>query len=126
MNEQQVAAPSKWQNEVFDLLRRGGVTQFAYVPDAGHHARRLRRGQPVAVHDGTGGRAGVAGRRRDLPARRNAGRGLGGSERFIDHGVPGGASGGGAVHPETARRQTLLRKPTMSSSANDNSGSDAP
>src|SRR5262250_3579758 len=36
MNEQQVAAPTKWQDEVFDLLRRGGVTQFAYVPDAGH------------------------------------------------------------------------------------------
>jgi sulfopyruvate decarboxylase alpha subunit len=36
MNEQQVAAPTRWQDEVFDLLRRGGVTQFAYVPDAGH------------------------------------------------------------------------------------------
>src|SRR5882724_4357760 len=36
MNEQHVAAPTKWQDEVFDLLRRGGVTQFAYVPDAGH------------------------------------------------------------------------------------------
>ena len=36
MNEQQVAAPTKWQDEVFDLLRRSGVTQFAYVPDAGH------------------------------------------------------------------------------------------
>ena len=36
MNEQQVAAPTQWQDEVFDLLRRGGVTQFAYVPDAGH------------------------------------------------------------------------------------------
>ena len=36
MNEQHVAAPSKWQDEVFELLRRGGVTQFSYVPDAGH------------------------------------------------------------------------------------------
>src|SRR5436853_4344043 len=36
MDEQHVAAPTKWQDEVFDLLRRGGVTQFAYVPDAGH------------------------------------------------------------------------------------------
>src|SRR5262245_47363729 len=26
----------QWQDEVFDLLRRNGVTQFAYVPDAGH------------------------------------------------------------------------------------------
>ena len=34
MSEQ--AAPTRWQDEVFDLLRRGGVTQFAYVPDAGH------------------------------------------------------------------------------------------
>jgi len=25
-----------WQHEVFDLLRRHNVTQFAYVPDAGH------------------------------------------------------------------------------------------
>ena len=28
-------APS-WQNELYDLLRRHDVTQFAYVPDAGH------------------------------------------------------------------------------------------
>jgi sulfopyruvate decarboxylase alpha subunit len=26
----------RWQDEVFDLLRRHRVTQFAYVPDAGH------------------------------------------------------------------------------------------
>jgi sulfopyruvate decarboxylase alpha subunit len=25
-----------WQNELYDLLRRNGVTQFCYVPDAGH------------------------------------------------------------------------------------------
>jgi len=25
-----------WQNELYDLLRRHSVTQFAYVPDAGH------------------------------------------------------------------------------------------
>jgi sulfopyruvate decarboxylase alpha subunit len=25
-----------WQDEVYDLLRRHNVTQFAYVPDAGH------------------------------------------------------------------------------------------
>jgi sulfopyruvate decarboxylase alpha subunit len=36
MNEQRVAAPTKWQDQVFDLLRQGGVTQFGYVPDAGH------------------------------------------------------------------------------------------
>jgi sulfopyruvate decarboxylase alpha subunit len=28
--------PTKWQDELYDLLRRHGVTQFAYVPDAGH------------------------------------------------------------------------------------------
>jgi sulfopyruvate decarboxylase alpha subunit len=30
-----VKAPA-WQDDVFDLLRQNGVTQFAYVPDAGH------------------------------------------------------------------------------------------
>jgi sulfopyruvate decarboxylase alpha subunit len=28
--------PVKWQDELYDLLRRNGITQFAYVPDAGH------------------------------------------------------------------------------------------
>jgi sulfopyruvate decarboxylase alpha subunit len=28
--------PTSWQDEVFDLLRRHRITQFAYVPDAGH------------------------------------------------------------------------------------------
>jgi len=28
--------PEGWQHEVYDLLRRSRVTQFAYVPDAGH------------------------------------------------------------------------------------------
>ena len=26
----------KWQDELYDELRRSGITQFAYVPDAGH------------------------------------------------------------------------------------------
>ena len=26
----------RWQDELYDLLRRNNVTQFAYVPDAGH------------------------------------------------------------------------------------------
>lgn len=26
----------RWQDELYDELRRSGVTQFAYVPDAGH------------------------------------------------------------------------------------------
>jgi len=25
-----------WQNQLYDALRRNGVTQFSYVPDAGH------------------------------------------------------------------------------------------
>ena len=28
--------PSRWQDDLYDLLRRNNVTQFAYVPDAGH------------------------------------------------------------------------------------------
>jgi sulfopyruvate decarboxylase alpha subunit len=30
------AAPARWQDELYDLLRRHNITQFAYVPDAGH------------------------------------------------------------------------------------------
>ena len=29
-------ASAGWQNDLYDLLRQYGVTQFAYVPDAGH------------------------------------------------------------------------------------------
>src|ERR671928_701250 len=29
-------AAARWQDELYDLLRRHNVTQFAYVPDAGH------------------------------------------------------------------------------------------
>jgi sulfopyruvate decarboxylase TPP-binding subunit len=28
--------PASWQDDLYDLLRRHDVTQFAYVPDAGH------------------------------------------------------------------------------------------
>ena len=28
--------PTGWPDELYDLLRRNNVTQFAYVPDAGH------------------------------------------------------------------------------------------
>ena len=35
MNEPH-AAPALWQDELYDLLRRHNITQFAYVPDAGH------------------------------------------------------------------------------------------
>jgi hypothetical protein len=29
-------APRRWQDDLYELLRANGVTQFAYVPDAGH------------------------------------------------------------------------------------------
>jgi len=28
--------PAGWQDDVYDLLRKNNITQFAYVPDAGH------------------------------------------------------------------------------------------
>jgi sulfopyruvate decarboxylase alpha subunit len=31
-----VAAKTGWQHDLYGLLRRHGITQFAYVPDAGH------------------------------------------------------------------------------------------
>ena len=36
MNEAAHRVANGWQNDLYDLLRRHGVTQFAYVPDAGH------------------------------------------------------------------------------------------
>jgi sulfopyruvate decarboxylase alpha subunit len=35
--EKSAAAQGGWQHAVYDLLRQHGITQFAYVPDAGHH-----------------------------------------------------------------------------------------
>ena len=43
------AAP-RWQDELYDLLRRSGVTQFAYVPDAGHRILIDRSLADPAVH----------------------------------------------------------------------------
>jgi len=34
--ESGMAESRRWQDELYDLLRRNNVTQFAYVPDAGH------------------------------------------------------------------------------------------
>src|SRR6266496_378558 len=28
--------PKRWQDDLYEELRRGNVTQFCYVPDAGH------------------------------------------------------------------------------------------
>src|SRR5260370_36642424 len=33
---EQSGSAARWQDELYDLLRRHHVTQFAYVPDAGH------------------------------------------------------------------------------------------
>jgi sulfopyruvate decarboxylase alpha subunit len=41
---------SAWQDELYDLLRRHGVTQFAYVPDAGHRVLIERCVNDAAVH----------------------------------------------------------------------------
>ena len=30
--------PSIWQDQLYDSLRRHGITLFSYVPDAGHAA----------------------------------------------------------------------------------------
>jgi len=30
-------APARWQDELYDPLRRNNISQFAYVSDAGHH-----------------------------------------------------------------------------------------
>src|SRR5207248_4665739 len=134
---------ARWQDELYELLRRHNITQFAYVPDPGHrilidrsladpevhsvaltteeegvallagadlggargvllmqssgtgncinmlslikgrafpvpdpgqHARRFRRGKPLAIPDGPGGRARALGDGRHLPAYRTPGR----------------------------------------------------
>jgi sulfopyruvate decarboxylase TPP-binding subunit len=39
-----------WQNALYDLLRRNDVTQFAYVPDAGHRLLIDRSLADGAVH----------------------------------------------------------------------------
>src|SRR5262245_29348992 len=41
-----------WQHELYDLLRRAGITQFAYVPDAGHAVLIDRSLADPEVHSG--------------------------------------------------------------------------
>jgi sulfopyruvate decarboxylase alpha subunit len=43
-------APVPWQDELYELLRGHGVTQFAYVPDAGHRVLIDRSLADTAVH----------------------------------------------------------------------------
>ena len=40
----------RWQDELYDLLRRNNVTQFAYVPDAGHRILIDRSLADPSVH----------------------------------------------------------------------------
>jgi sulfopyruvate decarboxylase alpha subunit len=40
----------RWQDELYDLLRRNSVTQFAYVPDAGHRVLIDRSLADPGVH----------------------------------------------------------------------------
>src|SRR5262249_56659541 len=40
----------RWQDQLYDLLRRNNVTQFAYVPDAGHRILIDRSLADPAVH----------------------------------------------------------------------------
>src|SRR5215475_5095681 len=42
--------PMRWQDEVYDLLRRNNITQFAYVPDAGHRILIDRSLADPSVH----------------------------------------------------------------------------
>jgi sulfopyruvate decarboxylase alpha subunit len=43
-------ARTGWQHDLYDLLRRHGITQFAYVPDAGHSILIDRSLADPAVH----------------------------------------------------------------------------
>jgi len=49
MSAEPEAGPS-WQDQVYDLLRRHNVTQFAYVPDAGHKRLIARSLADASVH----------------------------------------------------------------------------
>ena len=75
------AGSPRWQDELYDLLRRNGVSQFAYVPDAGHRILIDRsldigpltwRGQPVGWESPSGFRH---------PAGHDPRRGLGAGSR---------------------------------------------
>ncbi|HEY1798450.1 MAG TPA: phosphonopyruvate decarboxylase [Stellaceae bacterium] len=45
-----MAETGRWQDELYDLLRRHNVTQFAYVPDAGHRVLIDRSLADPGVH----------------------------------------------------------------------------
>jgi len=50
-------APPRWQDDLYDALRRHGVTQFAYVPDAGHRVAIDRSLDGTRFEAATGWRA---------------------------------------------------------------------
>jgi hypothetical protein len=55
------AAHTRWQDELYDLLRRHNVTQFAYVPDAGIGSGLLPHPLPqCAARDPVAGAGGLA------------------------------------------------------------------
>ena len=69
----------RWQDDLYDLLRRNSVTQFAYVPDAGHRIlidRSLRLGDTINV-------SGLAGKVTQIRTRYTVVRGLDGVETLI-------------------------------------------
>lgn len=52
MTSEADSAPETWPDELYDLLRSHGVTQFAYVPDAGHRVlieRSLQDGEARSI-----------------------------------------------------------------------------
>jgi sulfopyruvate decarboxylase alpha subunit len=50
MSAEATGARAGWQDDLYDLLRRHGVTQFAYVPDAGHRVLIDRSLADPAAH----------------------------------------------------------------------------
>lgn len=44
------AEPKRWQDEMYDELRKANVTQFCYVPDAGHSIMINRSLADTGVH----------------------------------------------------------------------------
>jgi len=44
------SAPARWQDELYEELRRHDITQFAYVPDAGHSVLISRSLADPGVH----------------------------------------------------------------------------
>jgi sulfopyruvate decarboxylase TPP-binding subunit len=51
MDTKREDSPSaRWQDDLYDELRRNGITQFSYVPDAGHSVLITRSLDDPGVH----------------------------------------------------------------------------